>query len=150
MLAEGIEPGVWFTDSHLLALCPPSASFVIGEVEGASDYEGVVANIPHLDEGMPRAIVTTYDGLLVKKPNGETDKAESQARCKPLVDAGFFVQYEAYFYTEPDNTDANHCGWPSHMVAPVIGVGFNGKSLEQQKALQVDGYGVYLAEYLTP
>lgn len=148
MRANGVLPGVWFTDGWMTPFCPPNAGFMVVEVEGANDYEGLVDSLHLLDPDMPKAIVTNYDGLLVKKPNGETDPAESQKRCAPLVEAGFYVQYEAYFMSQPDNTDAAHCGWPAHMVAPVLGVGFNGKSLEQQTALQVDGYGIYLAEYL--
>jgi len=150
MQAFGIEPGVWFTESHLLALCPPSAAFVIGEVEGSDDYDGVVANIPHLDPDMPKAVITTFDGLIVKKSDGTTDKEATAERCAPIVNAGFHCQYEAYFMNQPDNTDAGYCGWTGSQIAPVLGVGFNGKSLEQQTSLQVDGFGIYLAEYLTP
>lgn len=150
MLAAGVLPGVWFTDPHFMALCPPDAAFVVAEVEGSSDFEGVVSSIPHLEPGMPHAIITTFDGLLVKDSNGVTDPDATASRCKPLIDAGFYCQYEAYFMSQPDNTDANYCGFPAEMVAPVLGIGFNGKTLWQQTALQVPGHGVYLAEYLTP
>lgn len=147
MRERDIVPGAWVTEGGKLSDIPSSADFLIAEIEGAGDFNGVVADIPLLDY-RPRAIVTTYDGLLVKQADGTTDKDATEARCKPLVDAGFYLQYEAYFMSQPDNTDADHCGFPGERVVPVIGVGFNGKSLDQQQALQVPGFGLYLAEYL--
>ena len=139
---------MWFTDGWMLPFAPPSADFVVAEIEGASDYDGVAQSLHQLNEHQQHAIITTFDGLRVHLPSGEVDVPATKARCKPLIDAGFYCQYEAYLMDAPDNTDATHCGWDPSMVAPVLGVGFNGKSLDSQKLLQVQGYGVYLAEYL--
>lgn len=146
---KGVLPGVWFTDGWMTPFCPPDAGFLVVEVESDSDCDGLVDSL-HLLDSMPKAVITNFGGLLVKKADGTTDKEATKARCAPIVNAGFHCQYEAYFMSEPDNTDAAWCGWPGDMVAPVLGVGFNGKTLEQQKALQTNGYGLYLAEYLTP
>ena len=148
MRESGILPGVWFTDSFMLPFAPPAADFVVAEIEGAHDYEGLVDSLGKLNDDQQHAVITTFDGLRVLLPDGSVDVEASKKRCKPLVDAGFYCQYEAYFYDQPDNTDAEHCGWAPEMVAPVLGVGFNGRTLEEQKALQVHGYGLYLAEYL--
>lgn len=136
--------GAWFTSPWTMPFCA-DADFLIAEIEGSDDYDGLIWAIPHLTD-LPRAIVTTYDGLLVKDANGVTDKEATKARCKPIVDAGFWCQYEAYFMSQPDNTDADYCGFPSEHIAPVLGVKFNGKTLDEQKALQVPGYGLYLIE----
>lgn len=149
MRGAGIMPGVWFTDGWMLPFAPPSADFVVAEIEGPNDYDGVVDSIHQLNPGQKHAVITNFGGLLVQLPEGEVDVQASKARCKPLVDAGFFCQYEAYEYTQPDNSSAEHCGWPGTMVAPVLGVGFNGRSLDSQGVLQVPGYGLYLAEYLS-
>ena len=146
--AAGMSPGVWFTDGWMLPFAPPSADFVCAEIESDLDYDGVVASLNQLNDGQQHAVITTFVGLHVRKADGSLDVEATKKRCKPLIDAGFYCQIEAYDYTQPDNTEAAHCGWPSEMVAPVLGVGFNGRTLEQQKALQVPGYGIYLAEYL--
>ena len=149
MRGAGIMPGVWFTDGWMLPFAPPDADFVVAEIESGDDYQGVVDSLHQLNPGQRHAIITTFVGLHVYLPGGQLDVEATKARCKPLIDAGFFCQYEAYEYTVPDNTAADHCGWPGDMVAPVLGVGFNGKSLDSQGALQVPGYGLYLAEYLS-
>lgn len=149
MRVSGLMPGVWFTDGHMLPFAPPDADFVVAEIEGDNDFNGVVGSLDKLNPGQAHAIITNFGGLLVRLPSGEVDVEGSKAKCRPLVDAGFFCQYEAYHLSEPDNTDAEHCGWPGDMAAPVIGVGFNGKTLDGQKALQADGFGLYLAEYLS-
>jgi hypothetical protein len=148
MRAAGVSPGVWFTDGWMLPFAPPAADFVVAEIEGSNDFDGVVGSLHQLNPEQQHAVVTTFDGLRVLLPDGTVDVPATKARCKPLIDAGFYCQYEAYFYNQPDNTDATHCGWAPEMVAPVLGVGFNGRTLEEQKALQVPGWGVYLAEYL--
>lgn len=148
MVTFGIKPGAWYTNPHNLTTVPAGAQFLAAEVEDASDYDGALSWIGRVH--VPMALVTTYVGLLVKNEDGTTDKDATKARCKPLVDAGFFCQYEAYFYSQPDNTDASFCGFPGEKTAPVLGVGFNGRRLDEQKALQVPGYGIYLAEYLRP
>lgn len=146
MLASNIKPGAWFTNPSMLGETPKAARFMVAEIEDALDYQGALGWIGKVT--LPTAIITTFGGLLVKDANNVTDKDATKERCKPLVDAGFFCQYEAYFYKEPDNTEPDYCGFPAERVAPVIGVGFNGRTLDQQTALQVPGYGLYLAEYL--
>ena len=141
-------PGVWFTDGWMLPFAPPSADFVVAEIESDDDYSGVADSLHQLNGKQLHAVITTFNGLLVYKNAGEVDVPATRARCKPLIDAGFYCQYEAYLETVPDNTNADHCGWPGDMVAPVIGVGFNGKTWDQQSALKVNGFGCYLAEYL--
>ena len=149
MRSAGVSPGVWFTDGWMLPFAPPSADFVVAEIEGAADYQGVLDSLHQLNDGQQHAVITTFDGLIVKDANGVTDAVATKARCKPLIDAGFYCQYEAYLDTAPDFSNADHCGWPADTVAPVLGIGFNGKTLEEQKALQIPGYGIYLAEYLS-
>ena len=148
MRAAGLLPGVWFTNGYMLPFAPPSADFVVVEIEGNDDYDGVVGSLGQLNPEQQHAVISNFGGLLVQLPSKEVDVEASKARCKTLIDAGFYLQYEAYDLAEPDNTSATHCGWAPEMVAPVLGVGFNGRTLDRQKALQVPGYGIYLAEYL--
>ncbi len=141
---EGVLAGAWVTSPWNLPFAV--ADFYVSEVETDDDYEGLIWALDHRDTDAPHAVVTNYNGLRVKRADGTTDVDATRERCAPLVEAGFYCQYEAYFYSQPDNTDAEHCGFPGERVAPVIGVKFNGKTLDQQTALQVPGFGVYLIE----
>ncbi len=74
--------GSWFSVGGNIADTPRDARFTIGQVEGASDREGVVAAITSLPR-VPKAIVTNFGGLT--RPDGSPDLAAAG----PLVEAGF-------------------------------------------------------------
>lgn len=153
MRGNGIMPGVWFTDSHLMSLAPPSADFVIGEVEGLSDYEGVIGSLPHLDLEKPHALITTMDGLVVYDDQGVTNIPATKEHCAPIVEAGIECHTEIYLSIMPWITPAHlefiaihHCGWDK--ATPVFGT-FDGVTIEDyEQWFSYNGWGVYMAEYL--
>lgn len=156
MKDAGVLPGVWFTDPFLMPFCPPDAAFVVAEVETDQDYDGCVGSIPHLDPGMPRAIISNFGGLLVKDSSGWTDARASRERCAPLIKAGFSLQTEFYLSSllpgaTPEDLAAiaiNQCGWAYEDVSPVFGP-FEGKTMgDYELWMDRPGWGVYLAEYL--
>lgn len=149
-----MSPGAWVTQGQNLPSIPIDADFVIAEVEGESDYQGVMASLPSLDR-RPKALVTTFDGLLAFNADGSVNGPASRARCKPLNDAGFDIQTEFYLSSlQGDATPGHlefvartHCGFTGN-VAPVFGI-YGGYSLDDYaKFANTVGWGVWLAEFL--
>lgn len=153
MREAGVLPGVWFTQAGNSHLAPEDAGFLVAEVEGNPDYDGLLSTLPYLDPGMPKAVITNLSGLVVKKANGETDIPATRERCAPLIEAGFWCQTEIYLSEAPDISPAHleyiatqQCGWDS--AAPVFGT-YGGKTLaDYSQWRDIPGWGVYLAEYL--
>lgn len=90
--AEGILPGVWFTEGGNLYRTPPDARLAIAEIEGPGDYQGVmnVLNAGQLPS-CPLGIVTNFSTL-------------TREECKPLIEAGFTALPEAYANADPNET----------------------------------------------
>jgi len=54
----------------MLPFAPPSADFVVAEIESDGDYDGVVDSLHQLNDGQQHAIITTFVGLHVRLPSG--------------------------------------------------------------------------------
>lgn len=153
MRDKGLLAGYWHTDSWSLPYSSPSSDFIIAEIEDHRDYDGVIFSIPHLEPDTPRAVITTFWGLNVYRPDGSIDTAATRERCKPLLDAGFSCQTELYLSQSPNHTAEGlefhartHCGFTQ--VAPVFGL-YGGKTLaDYAQWTDIPGWGIYLAEYL--
>lgn len=146
-------PGVWYTMGEKMYTTPGDAYFTIGEIEGPADRDGVVASIPYLPH-IPKAIVTTFHGLIVKDAGGVTNIPASKEKAAPLVKAGFTCMNEVYA-TKEDGTPTgitalgaefvarSHLGFEK--VLDVYGV-FGGSELSDYP--QRNGYSVWLAEFI--
>lgn len=153
--AAGVKAGSWVTQGGNLRISPVDADFYVAEIEGDKDYWGVMDSIAHIDPFKPRAIITTFDGLLVLKADGSLDGEASRARCKPLNDAGFDVQTEFYLSgLEPDAQPVGlefvartHCGFTTS-VSPVFGYFGGYGPADYAKWADTPGWGVWLAEFL--
>ena len=64
MRAAGVSPGVWFTDGWMLPFAPPSAGFVVAEIEGNHDFDGVVGSLHQLNPEQQHAVITTFVGCM--------------------------------------------------------------------------------------
>lgn len=116
---RGMKAGPWFTEGGNIYQTPADSDFVIAEIEGPGDYEGVVNVINGIGGGpLPtcsRAIVTNFNTPL-----------QSRAAAQPLIDAGFTCLTEAYLNENPNATPdrldsiAKNLGWPGSQ--PVFGV----------------------------
>jgi len=142
MHGQEMPAGVWFTNSMNLNRCPADVDFVVGELEGDEDYQGLVQAIPSLPN-VPRAIITNFVGL-VDGTGYRRDKA------KVLIDGGYKCLTECYMsvsenFSPPrmDFTGRIQLGWPT--TQPVFGT--YEKPLMEYSQWMKGGWGVYLAEY---
>lgn len=140
---RGITPGVWFTYGGNLAFTPGDAAFVIAEVEGEDDYQGVLAN---LNQSVPHAILTNFSPFVV---NGEY----SRDRATPLINAGWECMTECYVGDNPqatpdrmDFTARAHLGFPR--TQPTFGPYSGGGMSDYTAWMNWPGWSVYLAEYI--
>ncbi len=126
---------------------PGNTNFVIHEVEGESDYEGVLDWLAFGQSvhGIPDAIITNFSpfsdgGLPVP------------SKARPLIEAGMACLTECYLPDNPNATPGNmdlfarQLGWASSQ--PSFGT-YGGLDLEDYDAwLDWPGWSAYLAEYI--
>ena len=146
---------MWFTNGWNLVDTPTDSGFTVVEVEGSNDLRGILASHQQLPLEIPRAIITDFNGLIVKDGNGVTDIPVSQAIAKPLIDAGFDLITESYLATDngtptgrtPDtmHSVAVQLGWTKSQ--PAFGL-FGGKTIaDYDQWKDWPGNCDYLAEY---
>jgi hypothetical protein len=135
-----------------LTAAPPDARFAIAELETPDDLDGLRGSLDDLPD-MPLAVVTNF-GPLIVKVGGETDVAASQARAKPLIEAGFHCLPELYLRQdngqptgvtgEALDFEARRLGWP-RVAGLVFGL-FGGAVLEDYRPWMGWPWSAYLAE----
>lgn len=134
--AHGLIPGVWVTDGWNLPMTPDDAQFVIAELESAGDYDGIRGNPP---PSIPHAVCTNFSPFW-----------DSGRDPKPLIEAGWVCQTEAYLGDNPNATPdrlhftARQFGWPSSQ--PVFGV-YNAPLSAYEEWMDWPGAD-YLLEYV--
>lgn len=121
-LAEGIEPGCWFTEGVHIVDTPTDSTFAIAELEGPVDYDGIMLAIQHhVLPDCPLAVATNFNVPLTN-PQGlpQPDAAA------PLIAAGFACLTECYLGDNPTATPdrlgftGRVLGWPQ--TQPVFGI----------------------------
>lgn len=141
MIAEGVVPGVWFTDSWNIGETPQDAYFTVGEVEGEGDRQGIL-NAPAFS--VPKAVLIS--GTAFTDSSGVPIPAQAQ----PLIQAGWKCLVECYRNETTDyppdmvKLATEQLGWPR--AQPVFGV--HNAPLSHFKPWMQGGWGVYLGEYL--
>jgi hypothetical protein len=153
---EGMLAGTWVTDGSNLRHTPANQDFVIAEIEGPGDYHGVYTTIiENAVPKCPRAIISNFWGIIVKREDGTTHIQASAAKAKPLIDAGFYLHTEAYIGESPTLTPENlefiavsQLGWDRNKVHPCFGVYGNVTLADYQAWTDMPGWSIYLAEYL--
>lgn len=149
MRAAGLLPGVWVTEGANITMTPADSAFVIAEVEGPGDYNGVISKIGNLPS-CPKGIVTNFNTPLYTDGTPEGNAAARQAAA-PLISAGFSCLTEAYIGDNPNATPPNldvygrFLGWPT--TQPVFGI-YNEPMTSYDPYKGFPGWSVYLAEYL--
>lgn len=141
---RGVKAGCWVTEGGNIYRTPGDAEFVIAEIEGPGDCEGILNVIDGVGAGplpsCPKAIITNFNFAPAHAPR--------------LIDAGFYCLTEAYLNEgtggpTPDAMDrlARAFGWTTSQavagVYPVAGVPL--PSYEQWADWPL---AYYLGEYL--
>lgn len=144
---RGIQAGVWVTNGGNIQATPSDADFLIAELEGPADYDGILNAIEIMPAWMheiPKAVITNFAAPLGDITGYHPEKA------KPLIDAGFECLTEAYLGNgdtlTPDRLDftAKKLGWT--YTIPTFGA-YNKPLSEYEPWFDWDyGYAVYLAE----
>lgn len=144
---------MWVTNGWNVGNVPVTSRFVIAEIEGKNDYDGVLAKMDTIPAGMPRAIVTNFDPMIVKDANGVTDIPASAKMAKPLVDAGFVCLPECYLSENPHATpEAMHAVATQQLgfktTQPCFGT-YGGLTVaDYAQWTDWPGWSAYLAEYI--
>jgi len=144
--AEGIDPGVWFTEGGNIPQTPLDAHFAIAELEGEGDYNGIMDAVSaNALPACPKAVCTNFNVPLTSQGAPHPEFAA------PLIAADFACLTEAYLGDNPNATPDNlnqmaqNLGWATSQ--PVFGV-YNAPLTTYGPWLGWHGWSAYLAEYL--
>ena len=147
--AEGVFPGVWFTEGGAITQTPSDSHFAIAELEGQGDYDGIINAInANALPACPKAVLTNFN-----VPLTDSNGLAQPGAAAPLINAGFACLTESYVNENPNATPDNmnvmalNCGWPKSQ--PVFGVyPVGGQVPSYAQWMGWSGWSAYLAEYL--